>query len=212
MKHKFLAGAIAGIGSLALAIPILAQFSYAQTNASSSPSTMEDKMMFRHRTLTQAEVQEMAANEQKVLDNLDAIVAIHKTALQAHHTALVAAAAITDDTERMDALKKAHEDMRTSIQTAIQANPDLQNMKMMMPFGGHGKMMGHRGPKMEMLSEKLGMTEEELKAAIDSGKTIQEIAEEKGIDLPAPPMKGMHGGTFMEGAAPDTPAAENAAQ
>jgi hypothetical protein len=43
-------------------------------------------------------------------------------------------------------------------------------------------------------AQKLGMTEAELKAAMDSGKTIEQIAEEKGIDLPPRPpfMGGMH--------------------
>jgi len=36
-----------------------------------------------------------------------------------------------------------------------------------------------------VLSELLGLTSEELKAAIEDGKTIQELADEAGVDLEA---------------------------
>jgi hypothetical protein len=84
--------------------------------------------------------------------------------------------------------------MRAEIDAAIKANPDLKGA---MPFGpmgfgpgGHGR---HGGPGMMMrfdLEEKLGMTKEEIKAELDSGKTIEQIAEEHGVTLPARPPFG----------------------
>lgn len=72
-------------------------------------------------------------------------------------------------------------------------------------MGGHGmfKMKMHgRGHGPDMLLEKLGMTEEEFTAAIDSGKTIEEIAAEKGVELPAKKMmrfeRRMDGPLFFE--------------
>jgi len=35
-----------------------------------------------------------------------------------------------------------------------------------------------------MMLEKLGMSQEELQVELDAGKTMQQIAEEKGIELP----------------------------
>ena len=52
------------------------------------------------------------------------------------------------------------------------------------------------GMRMENLTEKLGMTEAELKTALEGGKTIQEIATEKGVELPEPKLK-MHGDREM---------------
>jgi len=53
--------------------------------------------------------------------------------------------------------------------------------------------MGHMEGDMKMkmhgkMAEKLGMTEDELRTALDSGKTMQEIATKKGITLPTRPM------------------------
>lgn len=55
--------------------------------------------------------------------------------------------------------------------------------------GNHGKHSGKgnwsfdKGKHLAKFAEKLGMTEDELQAALDSGKTIQEIAEEQGVEL-----------------------------
>lgn len=48
------------------------------------------------------------------------------------------------------------------------------------PMGG---LIDHHGD--EMLAEQLGMTTEELQAELQAGKTIAELAEEKGVDLQA---------------------------
>ncbi len=190
--NKFTLGAIAGMTSLAVAFPIVAQVVGAQSTSSapSSPSMME--RMFTKGAPTQAQVQEMITHTDTMLKNIDAITAATKTSLQAHKTALTAAAAITDETQRGEAVKKAHDDMRTSMQKTM---TDLgMDGKFMMGFGGPGHMGGKmkmRGEMKGMFAEKLGMTEVELKAAIDSGKSIEDIAKEKGIELPARPEGGM---------------------
>lgn len=192
MKNKFLLGAVAGITSVAIAVPLLAQMSSAAsaTTTSSTTTSTTGRSWFgwKHTIPTQQQVTDMAAHDAAFLKNIDAFVTIQKGALEAHEAALTAAAAITDDTARDAAVKKANQDMRTTIEAAITANPDLKSAMM---FGEHGGPGGH-GPHMADLATKLGMTEAELKAAIDGGKTIQQIAQEKGITLPTPPM-GMMG-------------------
>ncbi len=44
---------------------------------------------------------------------------------------------------------------------------------------------GIRGRIGEQMAEKLGMSVDELKEALDSGKTIQELADEAGVELPS---------------------------
>lgn len=201
MKHStFTLGAVTGMTALLLGIPVLAQVTGAQdapetTTVSSAPATGP----WQHRTLTTEDIQAMIDHDDAFLDNADAIVALHKSATQAHRDALAAALTITDAAERQTAIRAANEAMRTTIQDAIAANPDLKDA---MPFGGHGFRHGNAmrgpGPYLSMLAQELGMTEEELQKELDSGKTLQDIATEKGIDLPtAPPfpfMGGMHRG------------------
>jgi hypothetical protein len=202
--HRFTLGAIAGITTLALAIPILAQVSSATTSETGSS-------VARSRPIpTQQQVQEMVAKDDAFLKNIDAMVTIQKSAIQAHETALTAAASITDDAQRDTAVQKANEDERSAIQNAITANPDLKSA--MMPFGGgHGfggrGMMG-RGPEADDLATKLGMTETDLKAALDSGKTIEQIATEKGVTLPEK-KEGKHGGWMMDRESPDEDASSS---
>jgi len=63
---------------------------------------------------------------------------------------------------------------------------DDYDMKSGMPMMSEMHKMGGM-----MMLEKLGMSQEELQAQLDAGKTMQQIAEEKGIELPC----------MMEGAA-----------
>lgn len=178
MKNRFTLGVLAGISSIALAIPILAQVSSAAPNAS-SPS-------FDRPVPTQEQVQAMADRDAAFLKNIDALMTIQKSAKQAHLEALTAAAAITDDSERHVAVQKANDAERTALQSAIAANPDLQSLRMHFGnrgFGGRGGM--GRGPDTTELAAKLGMTEAELEAALADGKTIPQIAQEKGVTLPA---------------------------
>ncbi len=192
MKNKFLLGAVTGMATLGLAVPTLAQFASAATDTGAAVTAGVFSQKIRPAP-TQVQIQDMITKENAFLKNIDAFTAILKSAKQAHVTALTAAALITDDTARATAVQKANQDERAALEAAITANPDL---KAAMPFGKNGigiKMdmkMGH-GPA--DLAAKLGMTEVELKAALDSGKTIEQIATEKGITLPAKPLKAMRG-------------------
>lgn len=185
--NKFTLGAIAGVTSLLIAVPIVAQVAGAQST-SSAGSTMRN-YFFSKPAATQAHIQEMIDRDAMILQNIDAVTAAHKKALQAHKDALTAALSISDETQRAEAVKKAHDDMHTSMSTSMK---DLGlDGKFMMPFGGpKGHMRGGMMMKGKF-AEKLGMTEADLKAAIESGKSIQDIAKEKGIELPARPEGGM---------------------
>jgi hypothetical protein len=196
--NKFTLGAVAGMASIALAIPVLAQVAGAQsvTSSVSSAGTTQSAPFsqgFWHKRTppTQAQVQDMIKRDDTFLQNIDAMTAAHKTAMQAHKAALTAAAAITDDAQREAAVKKANDDLRTAMQAAAKSLG--LDGKFMMGFGGPGHMggkMGMRGHMGAKLAETLGMTKDELKTALDSGKTIEDLAKEKGVTLPARPMGG----------------------
>ncbi|MBP9774168.1 MAG: hypothetical protein KBD00_06135 [Candidatus Peribacteraceae bacterium] len=185
MKNKFTLGVIAGMSSLALAVPLFAQVSSAATTTASTPSTTSMRIgMFKHTPLTQQQVTDMAAKDGLFLSNIDAMVTVQKSVVATHQSALTAAAAITDETQRMTAVKKAQSDMRTAIDAAITANPNLKHAMMPFGHGGGHKGFGHGGMGKANIATKLGMTDVELKAAFDSGKTIEQIATEKGVTLP----------------------------
>lgn len=192
MKKSFTLGAVSGITALAIGFPLAAQFAGAEESSSSAKST--DRAAFHQKApLSQEDVEAMIEHDNQFLLHIDAFVAIQKEATQNHRIALQAAADIVDETERNDAVKAAHDAMRQEIEEAIEADPELKDLKMMRMGhggpGGHGK--GPHGPGPEKLLEELGMTPEEFKAALDSGKTIDEIAEERGITLPPRPPRGM---------------------
>jgi hypothetical protein len=46
----------------------------------------------------------------------------------------------------------------------------------------HGGPFGHRGERLETAAEALGMTAEELKAELEAGKSIAQVAEERDVD------------------------------
>ncbi len=195
---KFTLGVITGVSSLALAVPLLAQISSAATGSSTSAPNVADRP-----APSQACVQALSAKDAAFLATIDVRTAAHKTAIQAHKTALDAAAAITDDAARKTAVQKAEEDFHTAMKAGMEQNQDQTVIEAIRAACGNalgigfghgpmGKAFGHGGPGMKghgpmggMLTEKLGMTAEELKAAIDGGKTIEQIAEEKGVTLPA---------------------------
>jgi len=194
MKHKFTLGIVSGMSILALAVPLLAQVS----SAASGEATTETSL-FTPPEMRQEKISDRIARDDAFLANVDAMVSILKSATQTHRDALTAAAALTDLTAQKEAVQAADEAYRTTIQDALKANPDLKSV--MMPFGGRGHggrggMMG-RGPDTEDLASKLGMTETELKAALEGGKTIQEIATEKGVTLPTPSKNGRGRGPMM---------------
>ncbi len=195
MKKTFALGAIAGMSSLALAVPILAQISSAQETGATTTTTVSTTaaaktFMKRAPDTSVAGIQTRIDHDSAFLTNIDAMITIQKSATQTHKTALTAALSITDDTQRAAAVKAADDAMRTSIETAVTANTALKGL---MPFGGMGKGFsgghGERGHSQNGgdLAVKLGMTDTELKAALTSGKTIEQIATEKGITLPARP-------------------------
>ncbi len=192
MKNKFTLGVIAGMSSLALAVPIIAQVSSAASAPTESGAT---NTAFSPRVIpgsTQQSVQDLIARDNAFLANIDAMVTIQKNVAQTHIAALTAAASITDETQREAAVKTADQAERATVQNAITANAGLKSAMMPFGFGGRGGS-GHDGPNSAELAAKLGMTETELKAALAGGKTIQQIATEKGVTLPASPMGFRHG-------------------
>lgn len=196
MKNKFTIGVITGMAALTAAVPVIAQISSAASPAATvtpptaSPNT--DRPDHVVPGSTQASVQDMITRDNAFLTNADAMLVVLKSAKQSHLASLTAAASIADDTQREAAVKQANDAERVTIEAAITANPNLKGV--MMPFGGgHHGGHGDFGHGPGDLAAKLGMTETELKAAIDSGKTIQQIATEKGVTLPARPAFGGRG-------------------
>ena len=157
--NKFTLGAIAGVTVVGMAIPILAQISNAQSVSSSASAKMSS-------VPSQACVQAMVTMEDGFVTTMDTIAKSRKTAMQAHIDALKAAAAITDDTQRVAALKKANDDMRTAMKAAMPSQldrkatmdalrtacGDMKGGKMMGHMFGDfgGPMGGHRGGGMKM--------------------------------------------------------------
>ena len=184
-KNKLILGSVAGLTALAVALPVFAQVS----------GTSTTDFFTKRAPLTQESVQEMITRDTNFLANIDAFVSLQKSTVQTHQQALTAAASLTDSTQIEAAVKAANDASRTAMNEALKANPALKDA--MRPMGMGKGPGGHRGPNPEMLAEKLGLTADELKAALDSGKTIQQIAEEKGIDLPPPPMMKGRGHGFM---------------
>jgi hypothetical protein len=183
MKNSFTLGAVSGISALAIAFPVIAQIAGAQSSTATldpAQPNLKDRPGFHgeRAPLSQEDVLAMIDQHNAFLLNVDAFVAVQKEAIQKHRIALQAAADIEDETERNAAVKAANEDMRAFIEAAVEANPELKTA--MMPFGHGGP--GRHGKDEVMranIEEKLGMTAEEFKTAIDSGKTIEEIAAEK---------------------------------
>lgn len=186
-KNTFALGALTGMSLLALAFPIAAQVSSAQGADDAAPSAGTRSITFPFRgPMTQEDLQARIEKDTALLANIDAMVALHKGAMQTRLTALTAAVSITDDTARQEAVRAAEEEYRATLKAAIEANPDLQAaMHMGFGKGPHGPR--GRGFDRGDLVEKFGMTKEELKAEIDAGKTMEQIAEEHGIEPPVRP-------------------------
>ena len=211
---------------MALAVPFAAQIVGAQTT--SAPSGERSRPV-----PTQACVLALAEQEGTYLSTVDTLIAARKSAMQIHKDALTAASAIADDAQRAAAVQKANDDLRAAMEAARKAQGDgktqMDALKTacgdsafrgfgpmtgggMPGFGGRGMGMQARGegrgpgPRTDVLAEKLGMTEDELQAALESGQTIEQIAESKGITLPARQGKGkgmMRGGWGRGGAPSD---------
>lgn len=138
--HKFTLGAIAGITTIGLAIPALAQVSSAATSADTIA-----KHSFVRPIPTQEQVQEMVTRDDAFLQSIDAFVTVQKSATQVHRDALIAAAAITDDTARQEAVEKANTDKRAAMEAFITEHPEL---KPPMMRGGRGHGFGMKGGRM----------------------------------------------------------------
>jgi len=112
--------------------------------------------------------------------------------------------------ERADldaAEKEAHQEVigqavEDGVITQDQADRMLSRLEDGFGFGrmghpggrGGGWMGGFRGcppGDHEWLAEQLGLTADELQAELEAGKTIAELAEEKGVDLDAARIEGM---------------------
>lgn len=146
---------------------------------------------------------------------MDARAAAGKAAFETRIAALKDALALTDEAQRQTAIQAANKAFRQATTAAMeQFRTDTQAareaMKASCPglgrFGFGGPMMGKcpdrhgpggtfdgmrgQGPKEDMLAQKLGITVEQLKSELQSGKTLQQIAEEHGITLPAGKREG----------------------
>ena len=141
MKMKYAFGTIAGISSLIL-VPILA-------TAAPSAGTVPSERGSRERPVpSQTCVQALADREALELTDMDANADARRSAMQTHHEALVAAAAIEDEAQRQAAVEQANETFRTAMQDLMQSQSDA--MKTVMEtvrtecggFGGHGKGIG----------------------------------------------------------------------
>lgn len=188
--NKFRLGIITGMSSLVVAVPLLA----VGANAQSASSTDTTQIV-----PTQQCVETLASIEQMRLDQFDLMNTKRKEAMQSRLNQLKAAAVISDDTARKDALAairdsikdtrddlEPSDEMKTAMEAVKAACGDTFRMRVDGFKDRHpvmGKMMD-KAPA--FIADKLGMTADELKAALDSGKTIKDIAEEKGIDLPMP--------------------------
>ena len=108
---------------------------------------------------------------------IDTVVDALYADLKAHIDAHVAAGDITQ--EQADARLA---DAKTRITGMVNMAGPLRGKGP----GGHGDRMGHRGgPRFvtESLAKALGMTVDELKAEIKSGKTLVQIASDKNVSL-----------------------------
>ncbi len=151
MKKTFTIGAVVGASSLLLAVPLFAQF------ASAASTTSANATAKNRPVPSQVCVQALADMDAHFIATADAMMTAHKKATQAHHDALVATAALTDDTARAAAVDKANADLRTAMKAAMDAQGDkkesMDTLKtacgnaMRGGFGGPmGFAMGH-GPK-----------------------------------------------------------------
>lgn len=193
---QFSFGALAGGIALAVAVPFLSDIASAQSVSSAGPSVRP--------LATQECVQAMASAGGTSLGFFDTMNTARKAAVTARVAALKEAVILTDDAARQAAVAKAGENFRAAMQKAMEeksvamktAHESVQTacggsrgFGLMMGEGRQG-MMGKgqgrlHGPNLEMLATKLGITVDQLNAEIKGGKTIEQIAEEHGVTLPA---------------------------
>jgi hypothetical protein len=201
MKKSFLYGTISGMSALALAVPLLAQVSSAASSAANAiPADLPAP--------SQACVEALVAADDAFLARIDAQTEARKAAMQAHRDALAHAAAIADDEQRKAAVQAAHQDMRTAMEASRPADEEgsvmdavkeacgdsMHGFGMKLHMGGDMMVFRHHGPAPEMLAEKLGMTADELKAALEAGK----LPAKRMMFFRGKGMPGMHDMMFEE--------------
>lgn len=194
--NKFTAGVATGISSLALAVPLIAQIAGAQDAEFTAATATELPVP------TQECATSMVNLEEYHLAHFDKMNEKRKQQMQTRIDSLNTIASISDDTQREEAFKKMHEDMRETMDDIEQDEEITALMDATREACGDMMMIGgHAGPgffkEVRMmkfdLAEELGLTKEELKAELDSGKTIEQIAEDKGVELPARPAFKLRG-------------------
>ncbi|MDB4978086.1 MAG: hypothetical protein JWM56_272 [Candidatus Peribacteria bacterium] len=137
--NKFTLGVVAGVSSLVIAVPIVVQVAGAASGSSAS-----SKITMTKTVPSQACVQALVKKDDLFLANLDTVTAARKAATQAHKTALTAAAAITDDTQRQAAVQKAESDFRTAMQAVmVTKSTDAQTIMDAVKTACGKTMMGH---------------------------------------------------------------------
>ncbi len=202
MNKTFTFGIITGMTSLAVAVPLI----MGSVGAQSSETSAARSLRF-NGAISQEQVQTLIDRDEAFLANADAALTVQKSATQVHRDALKAALTIEDALQRHEAVRAAHDALRATMQDAIEHNPDLAaGMRPGMGMGhgaknglfGQGQGQG-MGPMHAAMLEKLGMTQEELDAALESGKTPWEIAEEKGVELPMGGSRGGKNGMMRKG-------------
>ncbi|HVW66687.1 MAG TPA: hypothetical protein VHA78_03055 [Candidatus Peribacteraceae bacterium] len=229
--NKFMLGAVSGLGAVALAIPVLMQVTSAQSVGSSSSSGTTTPATKPIPT-TQC-ISALAALEGQQISLMDGQEAARKSALQAHVDALNAAASITDDTARQAAIQKANQDLRTAMKASVQQNQtSLQTYRqavqtacgnamhgevgggfngfMDKPMMGRGSGMNKQN-MLNTLATKLGITTAQLQSELQSGKTLQQIAQEHGVTIPTRPQGGFGHGKWGMNNQNQTPSSSPAA-
>lgn len=136
MQKSFTLGAVAGVSTLLLAVPFVAQIAGAQSASSVATSSPP--------VPSQACVQTMVGLEDAHLANIDAMMASKKQSMQTRRDALAAVAAITDDAQRQEALKRMHEDMRANMKTSM-TQPEAVATAMEAVKAACGDSLGFRG-------------------------------------------------------------------
>ncbi|MDO8648781.1 MAG: hypothetical protein Q7R81_03275 [Candidatus Peregrinibacteria bacterium] len=136
---KFTLGVISGASSLAIAVPLLAQFTSAATEGSSSTTLAVP---------SQECVAVLAEKDTAMLSHFDTMMATHKSATAAHRDALLAAAQIADDAARKAALEKAEEDFHTALRSGMESQADTMDElheKIRTACGDTLRFHGHKG-------------------------------------------------------------------